>query len=389
MTTAFGRCFKCAFIVIANCLLFVMVFSGLSPAAQLTLAWNVNSDPSVAGYKLYYGKASEPMTSSVDVGKVTRYTLAGIEEGKPSYFAVTAYDTNRNESAYSTELECFSLVPSAGVNGSISPVSAVVVSRGMSQIFRVFPAAQYTVSDVLVDAASVGPVEAYTFSNVDRNHRISASFVPVHFQSGSLASFNNDGNPDILWRNNSTGEIYVLYMDGVSCTGGALLITVADPSWTIVGTDDFNRDRNPDILWRNVSTGENFVLYMDGASYIGGDFLPQVTDPSWTIAGTGEFNSDGNPDILWRNTSTGENIVWYMNGHTVSGWGYPSAVSDPSWTIVGAGDFNSDGKTDILWRNSLDRGELCLVPGRGDLHRRGSSSHSCRSELDNRGNGRL
>ncbi len=41
-------------------------------AAQVTLAWNANTDPAVAGYKLYYGKASRTYGTPVDVGKVTR-----------------------------------------------------------------------------------------------------------------------------------------------------------------------------------------------------------------------------------------------------------------------------------------------------------------------------
>ncbi len=80
-------------------------------AAQVTLAWDANTDPAVAGYKLYYGTASRTYGTPVDVGKVTQYTLTGIQEGKNCYFAVTAYDANRNESAFSTELACFTLVP--------------------------------------------------------------------------------------------------------------------------------------------------------------------------------------------------------------------------------------------------------------------------------------
>ena len=134
-------------------------------AAQVTLAWDANTDPTVTGYKLYYGKASRTYGTPVDVGKVTQYTLTGIQEGINCYFAVTAYDTNRNESAFSTELECFTLVPAPGVNGAISPSSAVVVSRGMNQTFTVTPAANYK-CHVTVDGASVGPVSSYTFSNV-------------------------------------------------------------------------------------------------------------------------------------------------------------------------------------------------------------------------------
>ncbi len=161
------------------CLFFLICIGPASTqglAAQVTLAWDANTDPAVAGYKLYYGYASRTYGTPVDVGKVTQYTLTGIQEGKNCYFAVTAYDASRNESAFSTELECFTLVPAPAVNGVISPSSAVVVSRGMGQSFTITPAANYKVSDVSVDGVSMGAVTTCTFSNVTANHTISASF---------------------------------------------------------------------------------------------------------------------------------------------------------------------------------------------------------------------
>ncbi len=147
-------------------------------AAQVTLAWDANTDPGVAGYKLYYGKTSRTYGTPVDVGKVTVFTLTGIEEGKNGYFAVTAYDANRNESAFSTELECFTLVPSQSANGSISPSGPVVVSRGMNQTFTVTPAANYKVSDVTVDG-HLSERSQLHFFQCRPNHNIAASFAAV------------------------------------------------------------------------------------------------------------------------------------------------------------------------------------------------------------------
>jgi hypothetical protein len=70
------------------------------------LAWDANTEPALSGYKLYYGKATRNYSVAVDVGKVTDYVLTGVSEVNPIFFAVTAYDANRNESAYSEELEC-------------------------------------------------------------------------------------------------------------------------------------------------------------------------------------------------------------------------------------------------------------------------------------------
>ena len=164
--------------------------------------------------------------------------------------------------------------------------------------------------------------------------------------------FNDDGKPDILWRNNSTGENAVWHLDGVSWLSSAWLPAVTDQSWTIVGAGDFNNDGKTDVLWRNTSTGANAVWSMDGESWLNTGWLPGVTDQSWKIVGTGDFNNDGKTDILWRNPSTGANAVWSMDGESWLSTGWLPAVTDQSWRIVGTGDFNNDGKTDILWRNT-------------------------------------
>jgi FtsP/CotA-like multicopper oxidase with cupredoxin domain len=169
--------------------------------------------------------------------------------------------------------------------------------------------------------------------------------------------FNGDGKSDILWRNTATGENYVWYMDGATKMDGASLRTLADLNWAIVGVEDFNGDSKPDILWRKTTTGENYVWYMNGITQTGGASLLTLADLNWNIVGVGDFNGDGKPDIIWRNTATGENYVWYMNGITqTDGASFP-ALADQNWIIAGVGDFNNDVYRDILWRN-ISTGEI-------------------------------
>jgi hypothetical protein len=170
--------------------------------------------------------------------------------------------------------------------------------------------------------------------------------------------FNGDGKPDLIWRNTSTGRTTIWYMDGATWNGGFadLLPTVSDPNWVIVGTADFNNDGNPDILWRDTSTGRTTIWYMNGPTWNGGfaDVLPTLNDPNWSILGIADFNRDGSQDLLWRNGSTGRTTIWYMAGPTWNG-GYadvePTLV-DQNWSIIGIADFNKDGSPDLLWRDS-------------------------------------
>jgi hypothetical protein len=81
---------------------FRIASSQMVPTAEITLAWDANPESDVAGYKVYYGTASRKYTHSVDVGNVTQTTLP---VSKKKYcIALTAYDTNGNESGFSNEV---------------------------------------------------------------------------------------------------------------------------------------------------------------------------------------------------------------------------------------------------------------------------------------------
>jgi len=73
-------------------------------AADITIAWDANTEADLAGYKIYYGTGSRNYTTSEDVGNATSYTITNLDEGVTYYFAAKAYDTSQNESDYSAEL---------------------------------------------------------------------------------------------------------------------------------------------------------------------------------------------------------------------------------------------------------------------------------------------
>ena len=77
--------------------------SGAS-AADVTIAWDANTESDLAGYIFFYGTSSGSYSNSIDVGNNTEYTLTGLIEGTTYYFAAKAYDTSNNESDYSQEL---------------------------------------------------------------------------------------------------------------------------------------------------------------------------------------------------------------------------------------------------------------------------------------------
>ncbi len=78
-------------------------------AGTATLAWDAVTDPSLQGYRVYYGTFAGTYLQSpgkgLPVGNgTTTYKVTGLSTGATYYFAVTAYDLQGDESAYSNEV---------------------------------------------------------------------------------------------------------------------------------------------------------------------------------------------------------------------------------------------------------------------------------------------
>ena len=89
-------------------ILAILAIAGIAQAATVQVTWNPNTEPDLAGYKIYYGTASGVYGDPIDVGNVTGHVMEITpQHGATYYFALTAYDTSGNESGYSAEATCF------------------------------------------------------------------------------------------------------------------------------------------------------------------------------------------------------------------------------------------------------------------------------------------
>lgn len=70
----------------------------------------------------------------------------------------------------------YTITPSSGANGSISPGTPQTVAAGGDMTFMIESDPGFHVSDVLIDGDSIGAVGAYTFHSVAMDHTISATF---------------------------------------------------------------------------------------------------------------------------------------------------------------------------------------------------------------------
>ena len=104
----------------------VLICTAISYAAQVTLEWDANSEPNISVYNVYYGKSTRDYDVTLDVGNWTSVTIADLEDNETYYFAVTAYNTDGDESGYSSEacINCPSTTASSGGGGCFIATAA-------------------------------------------------------------------------------------------------------------------------------------------------------------------------------------------------------------------------------------------------------------------------
>ena len=250
----------CNICTLFSCHVFFLVFFCFltaASAADITLAWDPNSESDLAGYTVYYktGSSGTPYDGAGAVqgsSGITiplealsdsdnpRFTLTGLPEETVYYLAVTAYNTQGIESGYSNEVSHltassapvvteYTITATSGANGSISPLGTTTVADGASQTYTITPAAGYHVAGVSVDGASAGSVTAYTFNNVSASHTISASFEidthTIRATSGGNGSISPLGTTTVA---DGASQTYTItpaagyHVAGVSVDGGSI-----------------------------------------------------------------------------------------------------------------------------------------------------------------------
>jgi FG-GAP-like repeat len=138
---------------------------------------------------------------------------------------------------------------------------------------------------------------------------------------------------------------------GIKAEGGVAHAAVTN-DWHVEGTGDFNGDGNSDVLWRQDGSGQTYIWEMNGLQIQGeGGVAHAAVTNDWHVEGVGDFNGDGRSDVLWRQDGSGQMYIWEMNGQQVQkegGVAHAPVTSD--WHVESVNDFNGDSRSDVLWR---------------------------------------
>ncbi|MFO8112846.1 MAG: fibronectin type III domain-containing protein, partial [Desulfosalsimonadaceae bacterium] len=175
-----------------------LLFSSVSFAASVSLAWDRPTDEAVKGYHIYYGLSGTDYKTTpvktINFADETQSEIDNLDPGEDYVFAVTSHDGNGFESDFSQETYYTASGPTfysieANVlpaeTGSIRSSSGIIDCRnnctadfesGSSPMFTIEPDNAYRISDVKVNGTSAGVISSYTFENLSGPQKIEASF---------------------------------------------------------------------------------------------------------------------------------------------------------------------------------------------------------------------
>jgi hypothetical protein len=102
----------------------------------------------------------------------------------------------------------------------------------------------------------------------------------------ATGDINQDGMTDLLLQNRNTGEVSVWFMNsGGTSYSWAPIVASPAAGWTLVGTSDFNDDGIPDYIFQNRTTGQVSVWYMTGNRGTTYSSAPVIATalPDWSV----------------------------------------------------------------------------------------------------------
>ena len=283
------------------------------------------------------GNISIPSGMSLAKGQSITLTLSGVMPKSPlpscsstsTSWTIKAYEDS-NYGGYLYQLNssgnnlstsfmpvCYTVTASAGANGSVTPSGTTTLAPNSSKTYTITANSAYHVADVLVDGVSVGAVGSYTFSSVNANHTISATFAINSYTISATAgpngsvtpigstTVNSGGSQSYVITANSPNHIADVVVDGVSVGAvGSFTFSNVNANHTISATFAIN------TYSITATSGSNGSVTPSGASTVnsGGSQL-------YAIAASGGYYI---ADVLVDNATVGAVASYTFSNVTAS-----------------------------------------------------------------------
>jgi endo-1,4-beta-D-glucanase Y len=251
-------------------------------------------------------------------------------------------------------VETFTITASAGANGTISPIGAVVVDKGTNKIFTITPNTGYDINTITVNGAVVANVSTYTFTSVVANQTIAVTFKvkpPVEtFTITASAGANGTISPTgAVVVDKGTNKTFTItpsagYEINTITVNGAVVTNVSTYTFTNILTN-----QSISVTFRAVIVGSDCLLVKFGVPRTSALPSKNSTFKYVYVLGTGgpnastitmaSFNWDLQNNGLYDFSFNFNTIPWYT-GFSSATIKNLAATSGASVTIKGSGVLN-------------------------------------------------
>ncbi len=164
----------------------------------------------------------------------------------------------------------------------------------------------------------------------------------TQWQIAGVGDLSGSGRQNqLVWRNQATGQVYLMT---VSFSGGAFsqsgqIIYNSILPYKIVGVADFDGDGRSDLLWRHDTSGDVYLMLMNGPAIVSESVIYTEPSANWKIVANGDYDGNGKSDILWRNIATGQVYLMLMNGAAIASQALIYTEPNTAWKVLGPYEF--------------------------------------------------
>jgi sulfur relay (sulfurtransferase) complex TusBCD TusD component (DsrE family) len=338
-------------------------------AQSVTLAWSLSADPTVVGYNLYYGGASQTYTNMVPAGNVATAAVSGLLPGATYFFAATAVDNVGLASVFSNEISY--QVPAS------NNLPTVALTAPLNGASYTAPAAITLAASVTANGHSITQVQFYngaTLLGASASAPYSLSWSGVGAGSYSLTAkaVYDTGSTvvsspvNVTVTSSAPTVALTAPLNGASYTAPAaitLAASVTANGHSITQVQFYNgatllgasASAPCSLIWSNVSVGSYSLtakaVYDAGSTVASSPVNVTVTtNPAPTVALTAPLNGANYTapaaiTLAASVTANGHSItqVQFYNGATLLG-ASTSAPYSVCWSNVSAGSYSLTAK---------------------------------------------
>ncbi|HEY6195601.1 MAG TPA: C25 family cysteine peptidase [Candidatus Eisenbacteria bacterium] len=308
-------------------------------AGRVTLEWEHDPAPDLAGYNVYRAVAAAGpfvKVTPLPLGRTSSWADADLAPLARYYYEVTAVDSSGNESS-----------PSAPASASTGPADHggfPAFTRETSETPVAVARASGGGMDILVGGNVLHLFHSNGTAPVDAD---GSSATPGDFTTlgrfyrggGSFADLDGDGGRDVIGATFTSKQLLAFDAQGVPRPG--FPVPLPDPIWSSVAVGDLNGDQHQEIVFGSLGAAL-YAFRADGSEWLDGDLNPATIGVFKTL-GNG-FNT-GTPALapllgpgqlaIVYGSADGFLYAWKPDGTNVTG--FPVNLGAPILGSVAVG----------------------------------------------------